>query len=76
MIDNDYGHTLISELAVNPKSRHVKRFLPPEPVREVSIAVHNSFVKEMLLARMREAILKSMLTHFRKIEKFMRIRWN
>jgi hypothetical protein len=45
-------------------------------VREVSIAVHNSFVTEMLLARMREAILKSMLTHFRKIEKFMRIRWN
>ena len=76
MIDNDYGYTLIPELAVNTKSRHVKRFHEPEPVREVSIAVHNSFAKEMLLIKMREAILKSIPPGFKKIEKFVRVRWN
>src|SRR5690606_13182549 len=76
MIDNNYGYTLIPELAVNTKSRHVKRFHEPEPVREVSIAVHNSFAKEMLLIKMREAILKSIPPGFKKIEKFVRVRWN
>lgn len=76
MIDNDYGYTLIPELAVNTKSRHVKRFHEPEPVREVSIAVHNSFAKEMLLIKFREAILKSIPAGFKKIEKFVRVRWN
>lgn len=76
MIDNDYGYTLIPELAVNTKSRHVKRFHEPQPVREVSIAVHNTFAKEMLLIKMREAILKSIPTGFKKIEKFVRVRWN
>jgi LysR family transcriptional regulator, hydrogen peroxide-inducible genes activator len=76
MIDNDYGYTLIPELAVNTKNRHVKRFLEPEPVREVSIAVHNGFVKEMLLLKIREAILKSIPANFKINEKRMRVRWN
>lgn len=76
MIDNDYGYTLIPELAVNTKSHHVKRFYEPEPVREVSLAVHYGFVKEMLLIKMREAILKSIPANFKKTEKFMRVRWN
>lgn len=76
MIDNDYGYTLIPELAANTKSRHVKRFLEPEPVREVSLAVHNSFMKEMLLAKMREAILRATPPGFKKIEKYVRVRWN
>lgn len=74
MIDNDYGYTLIPELAVNMKSRHVKRFVAPEPVREVSLVVHQSFVKEMLLIKLREAIFKSIPAHFKRIEKFMRVK--
>lgn len=76
IIDNDCGYTLIPELAVNTRSRHVKRFIEPEPVREVSIVVHNSFVREMLLIKIREAILKAIPPGFRKIEKFVRVRWN
>lgn len=74
MVDNNYGYTLIPELAVNTKNKHVKRFLSPEPVRQVSLAVHHGFVKEMLLVKMREAILKSIPPHFAKIEKFMRVK--
>jgi LysR family transcriptional regulator, hydrogen peroxide-inducible genes activator len=76
MVDNSYGYTLIPELAVNAKSKNVKRFVSPEPVREVSLAVHNGFVKEMLLVKLREAILKAIPAHFQKNEKYIRVRWN
>lgn len=76
MVDNNYGYTLIPELAVNPKSKHVKRFVSPEPVREVSLAVHHGFVKEMLLVKLREAILKTIPAHFKKNEKYIRVRWH
>lgn len=76
MVDNNYGYTLIPELAVNSKNKHVKHFNSPEPVREVSLAVHNSFVKEMLLVKLRDAILKAIPVHFRKNDKYVRVRWN
>ena len=76
MVDNNYGYTLIPELAVNGKNKHVKHFTSPEPVREVSLVVHHGFVKEMLLAKLREAILKSIPAHFKKNEKYIRVKWN
>jgi LysR family hydrogen peroxide-inducible transcriptional activator len=76
MVDNNYGYTLIPELAVNSKSRHVKRFVSPEPVREVSMAVHHGFVKENLLSKLREAILKVIPPHFKKNDKYIRVRWD
>lgn len=76
MVDNNYGYTLIPELAVNVKSKHVKHFTSPEPVREVSLAVHHGFVKEMLLIKLREAILKAIPAHFKKNEKYIRVKWN
>ena len=76
MVDNNYGYTLIPELAVNSKSKNVRHFTSPEPVREVSLAVHNGFVKELLLEKLQEAILKAVPAHFKKNEKYVRIRWN
>ncbi|HTF18838.1 MAG TPA: LysR substrate-binding domain-containing protein [Chryseolinea sp.] len=76
MVDNNYGYTLIPELSVNTKNKHVKHFLSPEPVREVSIAVHGGFVKEMLITKLREAILKAIPAHFKKNDKQMRVRWD
>ncbi len=76
MVDNNYGYTLIPELAVDTRRKQVKRFTGPEPVREVSLAVHAGFVKETLLARLREAILRSIPAHFRKNEKYIRVRWD
>lgn len=76
MVDNNYGYTLIPELAVNTKSKHVKHFNGPEPVREVSLAVHHGFVKEMLLIKLREAILNAIPAHFKKNEKYIRVRWD
>jgi LysR family transcriptional regulator, hydrogen peroxide-inducible genes activator len=76
MVDNNYGYTLIPELAVHSKNKHVKHFMSPEPVREVSLVCHQGFVKEMLLVKLREAILKAIPPHFKKNEKYMRVKWN
>lgn len=76
MVDNDYGYTLIPELAVDSKRKQVKHFNAPEPVREVSLAVHLGFVKEMLLIKLREAILKAIPAHFKKNERYTRVRWD
>ncbi|HYG03714.1 MAG TPA: LysR substrate-binding domain-containing protein [Chryseosolibacter sp.] len=76
MVDNNYGYTLIPEMAVNLKNKHVKRFVSPEPVREVSLAVHQGFVKEALIVKLREAILKSIPAHFKKNEKYIRVKWH
>jgi LysR family hydrogen peroxide-inducible transcriptional activator len=76
MVDNNYGYTLIPELAVDTKRKQVKHFKPPEPVREVSLAVHFGFLKEMLLLKLREAILHAIPAHFKKNEKYIRVRWD
>ncbi|HEY9006754.1 MAG TPA: LysR substrate-binding domain-containing protein [Ohtaekwangia sp.] len=76
MVDNNYGYTLIPELAVNAKSKYVRHFTSPEPVREVSLAVHQGFVKEALLSKLREAILKAIPPHFKKNDKYIRVRWD
>lgn len=76
MVDKNYGYTLIPELAVDKRSKQVKHFTSPEPVREVSIAVHCGFVKEALISKLRESILESIPQHFKKSEKYIRVRWN
>lgn len=76
MVDNHYGYTLIPELAVDVRRKQVKHFTSPEPVREVSLAVHFGFVKETLISKLREAILGAIPGHFRKNEKYIRVRWD
>ncbi|RAV97765.1 hydrogen peroxide-inducible genes activator [Pseudochryseolinea flava] len=76
MVDNNYGYTLIPELAASNKNKHVKHFTAPEPVREVSLAVHSGFMKELLLQKLRDAILKAIPAHFKKNDKYVRLRWN
>ena len=76
MVDNNYGYTLIPELAVDTRRKQVKHFSSPEPVREVSLAVHYGFVKEALLTKLRDAILKAIPPHFKKNEKYIRVRWD
>lgn len=76
MVDNNYGYTLIPELAVGTRRKQVKHFTSPEPVREVSLAVHYGFVKETLIVKLREAILAVIPEHFRKNEKYIRVRWD
>ncbi len=58
LVRNGVGYTLVPELSVMHESdqRHVRRFAYPEPMREVSIVVHNSFIKESIIHRLKACI--------------------
>ena len=66
LVRNGVGYTLVPELSVlqEPDSAHVRRFNQPEPVREVSLAVHNSYIKESVIARLKASILEVIPTRF------------
>ncbi|MCE7993276.1 MAG: LysR family transcriptional regulator [Roseivirga sp.] len=71
------GYTLVPELAITHELDNpmLKRFTSPEPVREVSLVVHNSFTKEALLKNLRDEILQNIPTHFSKSRKFIQVKW-
>lgn len=77
MISSISGYTLIPELAFNPQreAENVRRFASPEPAREVSIVVHNSFSKELLLAHLKKTILDQVPASFKKTNSFVRVDW-
>jgi LysR family hydrogen peroxide-inducible transcriptional activator len=79
LVDLHYGYTLVPELSVageagvNPM---VKRFVDPEPVREVSLVAHHSFPKEALLHTLREEILEKIPARMRVAGPKKKVRWN
>mgnify|MGYP006094222099 FL=1 len=66
LVQNGVGYTLVPELSVinELKSIHVRRFQHPEPVREVSIVVHNSYINESVITRLKESIQKVVPSQF------------
>jgi LysR family hydrogen peroxide-inducible transcriptional activator len=77
MVNANLGYTLVPELAVlneknNPK---VKRFVAPEPTREVSIVVHKGFSKETLLEKLREEVIAVLPQNITTSRKFKKIDW-
>ena len=77
MVNANLGYTLVPELAVlhEENNSKVKRFVAPEPTREVSIVVHKGFSKETLLEKLREEVLGVLPNHFLKSRKFKKIDW-
>jgi LysR family hydrogen peroxide-inducible transcriptional activator len=77
LVKQGVGYTLVPELSVVSELdlKNIKRFVQPEPVREVSIVVHNSFTKEALIERLHDSILQNIPNRFRKFERFTRVKW-
>lgn len=77
LVKHNMGYTLVPELSVmdDLSDQRVKRFKDPQPVREVSLVVHNSFNKEAILEKLSESIKKDLPKHFEKAKKFNRIKW-
>lgn len=53
------GMTLVPALSVEADDPHVRRFAPPEPVRQVSLVVRRPFVRRRLLEELAGAIRRS-----------------
>lgn len=77
MVQNHFGYTLIPELAVHEKEdkNFIRKFITPEPVREISLAVHYNFTKEKLLTELRKSINQVIPESFQKNTRFSAIRW-
>mgnify|MGYP001026034798 CR=1 FL=1 len=77
LVKHNMGYTLVPELSVTNEmaDQRIKRFKSPEPVREVSLVVHKSFNKELILEKLRESLMKDIPEHFSKAKKFNRIKW-
>ncbi|MFC0875048.1 LysR substrate-binding domain-containing protein [Saccharicrinis sp. FJH2] len=77
LVEKKLGYTLVPELSVGNRAGSVsaKRFSEPEPVREVSIVVHNSFTKEALIDRLHKSILEAIPDQFKKMKHYTRVKW-
>ncbi len=77
MIQQSSGYTLIPELSYLPKEekRNVVRFSEPQPVREISLAVHKNFTKEQLLVELRRSINSHIPDSFKKNKRFITVNW-
>jgi LysR family hydrogen peroxide-inducible transcriptional activator len=63
MVEMRNGVTILPELALNDMTatqmKMVRHFKPPAPVREVSLVTHRNFVKQKMLAALRDEVLRS-----------------
>lgn len=77
LVKHNMGYTLVPELSVidQMSDQRIKRFKAPEPVREISLVVHKSFNKDLILENLRDSILKDIPEQFNKAKQFKRIKW-
>ncbi|MFA7272301.1 MAG: LysR substrate-binding domain-containing protein [Crocinitomicaceae bacterium] len=77
LVRENLGYTLVPKLSVlnSIRDAHVKEFIEPVPVREVSIAVHKSFSKEALIEAIRDSILRNLPKDFDQARTFTRVKW-
>lgn len=75
MVDNYGGYTLVPELAITGERSNVIHFKDPKPIREVSIVVKKTFIKEHLIDALRKEILHVIPKSFKKNERFVKVKW-
>lgn len=78
LVQKGVGYTLVPELSVSQllDNVHIRRFTNPEPVREVSIAVHNSYIKESVIQVLKETIQKVIPAQLLEQGSVVDIDWN
>lgn len=75
LVKSNYGFTLVPELAIDKDDAHAILFKEMQPVREISIVVHKSFTKELLIEKLREEILKKLPDSITKVNRYIKVRW-
>lgn len=78
LVKNHMGYTLVPELSVIDTlgtDKRIKRFDKPEPSREISMVIHQSFNKEAILEMIKSAILQNIPSNFSKAKTYNRIKW-
>ncbi|RCW36109.1 LysR substrate-binding domain-containing protein [Marinilabilia salmonicolor] len=77
MVRKGIGYTLVPELSVDSMTDRpfVRRFTAPEPVREVSIVVHQSFTRQLLIDQIKSAVLDNLPDNINKTKSVKKIKW-
>jgi LysR family hydrogen peroxide-inducible transcriptional activator len=77
MVRKGIGYTLVPELSVDSITDQpfVRRFAEPEPVREVSIVVHQNFSRQLLIDQIKNSILDNLPDNINKIKSVKKIKW-
>lgn len=78
LVKNGVGYTLVPELSMLKEldAPYVRRFTKPEPVREVSIVVHNSYIKESVLEKLKATIQGVIPEQFLARQDPVEFTWN
>lgn len=62
IVDRHFGITILPELAIldfgENEKKHIRRFIDPEPVREVSLVMRRNFMKKGLIDLLHKSILE------------------
>ena len=69
MVTSGSGMTLVPELSVTDEEKNVRRFMAPEPAREVVLVVRKPFVRRKAVDALVAAIRSSVPKRFRTLEK-------
>jgi LysR family hydrogen peroxide-inducible transcriptional activator len=77
LVKKEVGYTLVPYLSVVDEvdAQYIKRFISPEPSREISIVTHKGFAKELLLEKLAECIQQNLPTALHQLGKSRRISW-
>lgn len=77
MVRKGIGYTLVPELSVEKMTDQpfIRRFKEPEPVREVSLVVHQNFSRQLLIEKLNDAVLDNIPETINKTRSFKKIKW-
>ncbi len=76
LVKKGMGYPLIPELSLKEDERAcTRRFIKPEPVREISIVTHKSFNRQLLINKLKAAIQGSLPEHIVTPKEFVKIKW-
>lgn len=75
MVESEGGFTLLPELAVSEGMAHIKHFMQPVPLREVSLAYSRNFAKIRLLELLEQTIKESVPPKMLKPDRGDVVEW-
>jgi LysR family hydrogen peroxide-inducible transcriptional activator len=76
LVKKGIGYTLVPELSVNGSDKeYIRRFVMPEPVREVSLVTHTSFNRPLLIDRLKAAVRETLPDNIDKPREIVKVKW-
>ena len=79
IVEKQFGYTLLPELAAldleEDKMKYVKTFSKPRPIREVSLIIHRSYMKQKLIGLLQESILDNIPEILKNNNRGQLIEW-